>query len=80
MPGETNVSDIEDKSVSKINEWYQIFGHLNEKNLLAMAYKGKAIGSDIRENEKLLACETCIKGKQTREPFYKSNNIRRKKS
>ncbi|KAH0809106.1 hypothetical protein GEV33_013683 [Tenebrio molitor] len=52
-----------------LQEWHERFGHLNEKDLKNIICKQKVDGIDIKADEALPVCETCVKGKQTRKPF-----------
>jgi hypothetical protein len=66
----------EESRVSQISmslqEWHERFGHLNEKDLKNIIRKQKVDGIDIKADEALPVCETCVKGKQTRKPFTRS--------
>jgi hypothetical protein len=66
----------EESRVSQISmslqEWHERFGHLNEKDLKNIIHKQKVDGIDIKADEALPVCETCVKGKQTRKPFTRS--------
>jgi hypothetical protein len=55
-----------------LQEWHERFGHLNEKDLKNIIRKQKVDGIDIKADEALPVCETCVKGKQTRKPFTRS--------
>jgi hypothetical protein len=55
-----------------LQEWHERFGHLNEKDLKNIICKQKVDGIDIKADEALSVCETCVKGKQTRKPFTRS--------
>jgi hypothetical protein len=55
-----------------LQEWHDRFGHLNEKDLKNIIRKQKVDGIDIKADEALPVCETCVKGKQTRKPFTRS--------
>jgi hypothetical protein len=66
----------EESRVSQISmslqEWHERFSHLNEKDLKNIIRKQKVDGIDIKTDEALPVCETCVKGKQTRKPFTRS--------
>jgi hypothetical protein len=66
----------EESRVSQISmslqEWHERFSHLNEKDLKNIIRKQKVDGIDIKADEALPVCETCVKGKQTRNPFTRS--------
>jgi hypothetical protein len=66
----------EESRVSQISmslqEWHERFGHLNEKDLKNIIRKQKVDGIDIKADEALPVCETCVKGKQRRKPFTRS--------
>jgi transposase InsO family protein len=66
----------EESRVSQISmslqEKHERFGHLNEKDLKNIIRKQKVDGIDIKADEALPVCETCVKGKQTRKPFTRS--------
>ncbi|KAH0809704.1 hypothetical protein GEV33_013085 [Tenebrio molitor] len=71
------IDELSEKSrVSQISmslqEWHERFGHLNEKDLKNIIRKQKVDGIDIKADEALPVCETCVKGKQTRKPFTRS--------
>jgi hypothetical protein len=57
----------EESRVSQISmslqEWHERFGHLNEKDLKNIIHKQKVDGIDIKADEALPVCETCVKGK-----------------
>jgi hypothetical protein len=66
----------EESRVSQISmslqEWHERFGHLNENDLKNIIRKQKFDRIDIKADEALPVCGTCVKGKQTRKPFTTS--------
>jgi hypothetical protein len=66
----------EESRVSQISmslqEWHERFGHLNENDLKNIIRKQKFDRIDIKADEALPVCKTCVKGKQTRKPFTRS--------
>ena len=59
---------------SKIMQWHRKLGHINEKDLVRMAKEELMYGLDVGEG-KLDNCETCIKGKLSRLPFPRHEEI-----
>lgn len=57
---------------SPLQEWHERFGHLNEKDLKNLIRHQKVEGINIKAEEELPVCETCIKGKQTQKSYAKS--------
>ena len=70
-----NANIAETRKKSGIMEWHERLGHLNEANLKRMAADGHS-GVKFGPSEKLGACETCVKGKQTEKPFPTSTQER----
>uniref|UniRef100_T1IKQ2 CCHC-type domain-containing protein n=1 Tax=Strigamia maritima TaxID=126957 RepID=T1IKQ2_STRMM len=54
---------------TKIQEWYEKFGHLNEASLKLLQQSEKVNGIDFEKSAKLQTCEACIKGKHARTKF-----------
>jgi hypothetical protein len=69
---ESRVSQTRSQIPMSLQEWHERFGHLNEKDLKNIIRKQKVDGIDIKADEALPVCETCVKGKQTRKPFTRS--------
>jgi hypothetical protein len=69
---ESRVSQTRSQISVSLQEWHERFGHLNEKDLKNIIRKQKVDGIDIKADEALPVCETCVKGKQTRKPFTRS--------
>jgi hypothetical protein len=69
---ESRVSQTRSQISMSLQEWHERFGHLNEKDLKNIIRKQKVDGIDIKADEALPVCETCVKGKQTRKPFTRS--------
>jgi hypothetical protein len=57
---------------TSLQEWHERFGHLNETDLKNIIRKQKVDAIDVKGDEALPVCETCVKGKQTRKPFTRS--------
>jgi hypothetical protein len=68
----SRVSQTRSQISVSLQEWHERFGHLNEKDLKNIIRKQKVDGIDIKADEALPVCETCVKGKQTRKPFTRS--------
>lgn len=56
---------------NSIDMWHQRLGHLNERDLRAMANNSLVHGLTFKDGEKLSQCEICISEKQTCTPFPK---------
>lgn len=69
-----NNSFVAQANTSKLQEWHDKFGHLNEKDLKDLSRHNKVHGINVNSNEKLTTCEVCIKGKKTRSPFPQSTS------
>jgi transposase InsO family protein len=69
---ESRVSQTRSQISMSLQEWHERFGHLNEKDLKNIIRKQKVDGIDIKADEALPVCETCVKGKQTWKPFTRS--------
>ncbi|KAH0816778.1 hypothetical protein GEV33_006013 [Tenebrio molitor] len=57
---------------TSLQEWHERFGHLNETDLKNIIRKQKVDAIDVKADEALPVCETCVKSKQTRKPFTRS--------
>ncbi|CAB0006643.1 unnamed protein product, partial [Nesidiocoris tenuis] len=66
--------EISLKCESKIENWHQRFGHLNESDLKSLQAGKKVKGIDLRSNEKLSDCTICLQGKMTQTPFPKKSS------
>ena len=65
---------------SSLELWHQRLGHLGEDNLRKLHGKQMVSGLDATlEGNVKGSCEGCKEGRQHREPFQESENIRRKK-
>ncbi len=64
-----NANVVVESQKSKIMQWHERLGHLNETSLRNMSSKGTVRGLDFSANEKMEFCETCVKGKQTQTSF-----------
>jgi hypothetical protein len=69
---ESRLSQTRSQIPMSLEEWHERFGHLNENDLKNIIRKQKVDGIDIKADEALPICETCVKGKQTRKPFTRS--------
>jgi hypothetical protein len=69
---ESRVSQTRSQISMSLQEWHERFGHLNEKDLKNIIRKQEVDVIDIKADEALPVCETCVKGKQTRKPFTRS--------
>lgn len=63
-------------SKNSIDMWHQRLGHINERDLKAMAKNGLVHGLTFGDDEKLAECEICISEKQTCTPFPKGREDR----
>jgi hypothetical protein len=61
---ESRVSQTRSQISVSLQEWHERFGHLNEKDLKNIIRKQKVDGIDIKADEALPVCETCVKGKR----------------
>ncbi|CAA9998103.1 unnamed protein product, partial [Nesidiocoris tenuis] len=66
--------EISLKCESKIENWHQRFGHLNESDLKSLQAGKKVKAIDLRSNEKLSDCTICLQGKMTQTPFPKKSS------
>ena len=60
---------ISDKNPTSINLWHKRLGHLHAKAIQDMAQKGMVTGLENLQIEELDFCESCIMGKQHRNPI-----------
>jgi hypothetical protein len=74
--GETAAASM-NISRTKIQEWHEKFGHINEQQLKELARSNEVYGLNIGCNEHLINCSICLKAKQTRKSF--SRNVSHKK-
>ena len=58
-------------------DWHERLGHLNEESLTNMVANGIVAGVEIEKGH-LGICETCVQGKQSQNPFPKSESKRSK--
>lgn len=63
-------------STSKLMQWHNRLGHLNENSLKRMVSNELAFGLDFDPSENLGICEICVKGKQTQSPFISTDEDR----
>ncbi|KMQ84418.1 retrovirus-related pol polyprotein from transposon tnt 1-94 [Lasius niger] len=73
---ENNVVMSVSHTKSEIDEWHYKLGHLNEQDLKSMAKSGAVHGLKFKNNQTITKCEICIREKQTRTPFPKSEGGR----
>lgn len=57
---------------SEIDEWHYKLGHLNKPDLKSMAKNGAVYGLKSNSDQKMSKCEVCIREKQARALFPKS--------
>lgn len=62
------------KKDSNIMEWHRKLGHINEIDLKKMAKDNLMYGLNLN-NEDMETCETCIKGKLSRLPFVRHDDL-----
>jgi hypothetical protein len=61
-------------SRTKIQEWIEKFGHINEQQLKELARSNEVYGLNIGCNEHLINCSICLKAKL----FQEMNHIKKK--
>lgn len=59
-----------------IDIWHERLGHINERDLKAMAKNNLVHGLKFDDSEKLSDCETCLSQKMTCKPFPKNSEER----
>lgn len=59
---------------SDIMEWHRKLGHINERDLKKMSTDNLMYGLNLND-EQMETCETCIKGKLSRLPFIRHNDL-----
>ena len=67
-----SASVADPKSKSKLMEWHERLGHVNETSLRSMANENLVLGMKLPKNQEMGICEICIKGKQAQTPFKNS--------
>jgi hypothetical protein len=65
-------------SRTKIQEWHEKFGHINEQQLKELARSNEVYGLNIGCNEHLINCSICLKAKQTRKSFSRNESHKKK--
>jgi hypothetical protein len=65
-------------SKATLTTWHERLGHLGVDQIKSMAAKGFILDLDIAEDASEHWCESCVHGKQHRQPFPKSNATRAK--
>lgn len=68
------VASISQTKEKSLQDWHEIFGHINEKDLKEMIKKEKVIGIRTNIETNLPACDVCIQGKQSQTPFSSSHS------
>ena len=53
--------------------WHRRFGHRDFGAIKKLAEKGLATGIQVKECDKLMVCECCVRGKMARTPFSKKS-------
>lgn len=71
---EKNSCNYSSKEYSDVMEWHRKLGHINERNLKKMATDNLMYGLNL-VNETFETCETCIKGKLSRLPFPRHDDL-----
>jgi hypothetical protein len=71
--GETAAASM-NISRTKIQEWHEKFGHINEQQLKELARSNEVYGLNIGCNEHLINCSICLKAKQTRKSFSRNES------
>jgi hypothetical protein len=71
--GETAAASM-NISRTKIQEWHEKFGHINEQQLKELARSNEVYGLNIGCNEHLINCSVCLKAKQTRKSFSRNES------
>lgn len=61
---------------SKISDWHERLGHLNENSLKELKRRRRVFGLNFDESSTLPKCEICIQGKQAQKPFPKKSASR----
>lgn len=63
---------------NEIDSWHYKLGHINERDMRSMEQSSDVYGINFPSDGKTSQCEVCIREKQTRRPFPKSNGGRTK--
>jgi transposase InsO family protein len=71
---ETAAASTMNISRTKIQEWQEKFGHINEQQLKELARSNELYGLNFGCNEHLINCSICLKAKQTRKSFSRNES------
>ena len=64
--------------MTKEDLWHHRFGHLSMKNLQKLAHDNLVKDYDYSFSKEIQFCESCLEGKQHRNPFPRHSNSRAK--